>query len=49
MLKLVPTKIKNTKDVDIYVKDAFGKEHVLFPNEEKKLVVLKKGKKNDRG
>lgn len=48
MLKLVLTKIKNTKDVDIYVKDAFGKEHMLFPKEEKRLIVLKEGKKNGR-
>ena len=48
MLKLVKTKVKNTKDVDIYLRDAFGKEHMLFPKEEKRLVVLKKGKKNGR-
>ena len=48
MLKLKRIKIKNTKDVDICIKDAFGKEHMLFPNEEKRLVVLEKGKKNDR-
>jgi len=48
MLKLKRIKVKNTKDVDIYIKDAFGKEHMLFPNEEKKLVVLEKEKKDDR-
>ena len=48
MLKLKRIRVKNTRDVDIYVRDAFGKEHVLFPNDEKKLVVLEKEKKNDR-
>ena len=48
MLKLKRIRVKNTREVDIYVKDAFGKEHVLFPNEEKRLVVIEKEKKNDR-
>lgn len=47
-LRLKKIRVKNTRDVDIYMKDAFGKEHVLFPNEEKKLVVLEKEKKNDK-
>ncbi len=48
MLKLKRIRVKNTREVDIYVRDAFGKEHVLFPNEEKRLVVIEKEKKNDR-
>jgi len=48
MLKLKKIKIKNNQDVDIVIRDAFGKEHLLFPREEKKLVVLEKEKKNDR-
>jgi len=48
MVKLVKKKIKNTKDVDIVVHDAFGQEYQLFPNEEKRLVVLEKEKKDDR-
>lgn len=38
--------VKNDKDIDVIVKDAFGNEHVLFPNEEKRLMVLVKGKKH---
>lgn len=48
MLKLKRIKIKNNQDVDIVIRDAFGKEYVLFPDEEKRLVVLEKEKKDDR-
>ena len=39
---------KNGKDVDVYVRDAFGNEYLLFPNEEKELTVLVREQKNDR-
>jgi len=45
MLKLKKIKVKNTKDVDIVIRDAFGREHLLFPSEEKKIVVLEKESK----
>ena len=44
-LRLKKIRVKNTQAFDIYIKDAFDKEHVLFPNEEKKLVVLEKEKR----
>jgi len=48
VLKLKKIKIKNNQDVDIVIRDAFGKEYLLFPKEERKLAVLEKEKKNDR-
>jgi len=41
-------KIRNTRSIDIFVKDAFGTEHVLFPNEEKELLMIVTEKKDDR-
>ena len=48
MLRMKRITVKNNRDVDIYIRDAFGKEYRLFPNEEKKLVVLEKEKRNDK-
>jgi hypothetical protein len=46
-MRLEKTKVQNKKDYDISVKDAFGNEHVLFPQEEKEIIVLvSSGKKN---
>ncbi len=40
-------KIINRQEVDLVVKDFYGKEHILFPKEEKEIVVgTKEGKKN---
>jgi len=40
-------KIINRQEVDLVVKDFYGKEHILFPKEEKEIVVgIKEGKKN---
>ncbi len=40
-------KIINRQEVDLVVKDFYGKEHLLFPKEEKEIVIgLKEGKKN---
>jgi hypothetical protein len=40
-------KIINRQEVDLVVKDFYGKEHILFPKEEKEIVVgIKEGRKN---
>ena len=46
MLRLKKIRVKNTQEVDIYVRDAFGKEHILWPTQEKKIILLQKGKKD---
>jgi hypothetical protein len=33
-------KVVNKKDVDIVVRDFCGQEHVLFPKQEKEVVLL---------
>ena len=43
VLKLIKKVITNTKDFDIYVRDAFGMEHTIFPRQSKKIIVLRKG------
>ena len=40
-MRLVKKRIKNTKDVDIYVKNCFGEELVIFPGEKRTIVVLR--------
>jgi len=47
-LRLRRVKIKNNKDVDMVVKDAFGAEHVLYPREEMRILVLKKEKQHGK-
>ena len=39
--------IENTRDVDTTVKDAFGTDHILWPGQKKRLIVLKKRKRID--
>jgi len=46
-IKLKRVVVKNNKDVDVCIKDAFGEEHLLFPREEKRILVLVGGK-NDK-
>lgn len=41
-IRLVNKKIKNTRDTDIYVRDVYGKEHIIYPQEEKILLMMKK-------
>lgn len=44
-----PTRVVNQRDVDITVRDFYGREHVLFPKMEKELMILtKKEDKDDR-
>ena len=52
---LLPVRIKrkkivNRQDFDIHIRDAYGEEHLLFPQEEKEVMVLvTEKKKNERG
>jgi len=39
-LKVCETNIVNHREVDIYVRDAFGKEHILFPQEMKTITTI---------
>ena len=34
--------VENTRDIDMTVKDAFGIEHILWPGQKRKIIVLKK-------
>lgn len=43
-MRVKKTKFKNTRDTDIYIRDAYGKEHVIYPNKEKVLLMIKKVK-----
>jgi len=43
-IKLKRVVVRNNKDVDVCIKDAFGEEHLLFPREEKRILVLVGGK-----
>ncbi len=47
-LHLKRIRYRNNQDYDVLIRDAFGNEHLLFPKEEKELVVLTKGKNDDR-
>ena len=40
--------IKNTSSVDVSVRDAYGKEYRLFPQEEKEPVVFVQEKQSDK-
>lgn len=44
-LCLEKREIRNTKDIDFIIRDAFGIEHVLWPGEKKELIVFKEKKK----
>jgi len=39
-LKITRKEVKNTSDVDIYVRDAYGKEHIIFPKQEMVISVV---------
>ena len=43
-MRIKKVRFKNTRAVDIYIRDAYGKEHVIYPNEEKVLLMIKKTK-----
>lgn len=40
-LKLKRIKVRNDKSVDICIHDCFGTEYVLFPKQEKTIMVIK--------
>ena len=44
-LKLKKKKVKNDTDVDLYIRDAYGEEHIVFPKQEKIIFVLETDKK----
>jgi hypothetical protein len=43
-VRLVRQTVENKLEVDIYVKDAYGKEHVIYPKQKKTLLVVKRSK-----
>ena len=47
-MKLEKVKIKNNKSVDMYIVDGFNNEYILFPKEEKTIVVIKNNKKEGK-
>jgi len=47
-IKLKKKTIKNDTDVDIFLRDAYGEEHIVFPKEEKTIYVLEIDKKTKR-
>ncbi len=48
-MELVKKTVKNVSDVDIYVRDCFGQEHIVFPQQERDIVVLKNKRRRDDG
>lgn len=45
-MRLKRQTIKNISSVDVSVKDAYGKEYMLFPHEEKELTVFEQEKQS---
>ena len=43
-IRLVKQVVENKLDVDIYRRDAYGKEHVIYPKQKKTLLVVKRSK-----
>jgi len=39
-LKVHEVRVVNTRDIDICVRDAFGKTHILFPHAEKVISTI---------
>ena len=39
-LKIREIKVVNSCDIDTYIRDAFGKEHILFPHTEKAISAI---------
>jgi len=39
-LRVHEVKIVNSRDIDIYITDAFGKTHTLFPHAEKTITTI---------
>lgn len=48
-IRIIKKTIKNTRATDIVIKDAYGQEHMLYPNQEKLVEVVDKDIANDRG
>jgi hypothetical protein len=40
-LKLSEIIIKNTTSTDMYLRDAYGAEHIIYPEQVKKVMVIK--------
>lgn len=47
-VRLVKKEFSNKKDIDMFIKDAYGNEHVIYPKQKKVLLVLRRSNKNDR-
>ena len=47
-IKLKKKLIKNDTDVDLYLRDAYGDEHIVFPKQEKTIFVLETDEKRKR-
>lgn len=46
-LSLKRIAVKNVRDIDVCIRDAFGTEHRIFPKEKKRLIMLTKGEDDD--
>jgi len=44
-LKLIKKTVENKKDTDLYIRDAYGEEHIVFPKQKKTIIVLEIKKK----
>lgn len=44
-IKLKKKTIKNDTDIDIFLRDAYGQEHIVFPKQEKTIYVLETNEK----
>lgn len=44
-IKLKKKTIKNDTDIDIFLRDAYGQEHIVFPKQEKTIYVLETNKR----
>jgi len=47
-VRLTKKTYKNKTDTDVYIRDAYGNEHVIYPKQEKVLLVLRRSNKDDR-
>jgi len=46
-IRLIKKVFENNASTDLYIRDVYGKEHIIYPNEEKTISIVKENK-NDR-
>lgn len=48
-IQLIKRLFKNNVATDLYIRDVYGKEHIIYPNEEKTILIVEENKNDSSG